>query len=186
MILTAPIVARLAVLALVTALVQVAFFARVDVLSTNPDGAVLVVMALGLLGGSVAGAVAGFSIGLLIDCLLFQTMGGFAAALLAVGYLAGRYREAVAAPTRGAVVLLGGALTLLGTIAFAAIQIGTGIDADVSTLVVRDAVVKTLFGALLAVPVFWLVKLALRPALIEDRPSRRRPVAPRAAETRST
>ena len=32
-------------------------------------------MSLGLLGGSVTGAVAGFSIGLLIDCLLLQTLG---------------------------------------------------------------------------------------------------------------
>ncbi len=79
--------------------------------------------------------------------------------------------------------LLGGAFTLLGLVAFAAIQVGTGVDADVSTIVIRDAAIKTLLGAALALPVFLLVRLVLRPALIEDRRSARRPVAPRAAET---
>lgn len=183
MILTPIIGVRLALLGLVTALLEVTFFAKIELLGTNPDGAVLVVMTLGLLGGSVAGAVAGFSIGLLIDCLLFQTLGGLAAPLLAVGYVAGRYRETVGQPKRGAVVLLGGALTLMGAAGIAAIQIGTGIEADVSTRVVGDALLKTLLGALLAIPVYRLVRLVLRPALVDDRPSRRRPVAPTATET---
>ena len=142
-------------------------------------------MAIGLLGGSVAGAVGGFSVGLLIDCLLMQTLGAFAAALMAVGYVAGRYRESVGRPAHRAVPLLGAGFTLLGLLAFIAIQVGTGIDADVSTLVVRDALIKTLLGALLALPVFLLVRLVLRPALVEDRPGGRRPVTPRTAESRS-
>ena len=81
--------------------------------------------------------------------------------------------------------LLGAGFTLLGLLAFIAIQVGTGIDADVSTLVVRDALLKTLLGALLALPVFLLVRLVLRPALVEDRPGGRRPVAPQTAESRS-
>ncbi|MDP9227440.1 MAG: hypothetical protein M3M99_00090, partial [Actinomycetota bacterium] len=97
----------------------------------------------------------------------------------------GRYRETVGRPTRATVPLLGAAVTLLGVLAFAAIQIGTGVDADVSTLVVRDAIAKTALGAALALPVFLVVRLVLRPALIEDRPSGRRPTAPRSAETGS-
>ena len=76
-------------------------------------------------------------------------------------------------------------LSLIGLLAFIAIQVGTGIDADVSTLVVRDALLKTLLGALFALPVFLLVRLVLRPALIEDRPGGRRPVTPRTADSRS-
>lgn len=185
MILTPQIWARLVGLVLLTALLQVSFFAKVELLGTSPDGAVLVVMAIGLLGGSVAGAVGGFSVGLLIDCLLMQTLGAFAAALMAVGYVAGRYRESVGRPAHRAVPLLGAGFTLLGLLAFIAIQVGTGIDADVSTLVVRDALIKTLLGAFLALPVFLLVRLVLRPALVEDRPGGRRPVTPRTAESRS-
>jgi rod shape-determining protein MreD len=184
MILTPQMWVRMVALVLVTALLQVTFFARVEVFGTSPDGAVLVVMALGLLGGSVSGAVTGFSVGLLVDCLLMQTLGAFAAALMAVGYVAGRYRESVGRPTRGAIPLLGAAFTLLGTLAFVAIQVGTGIDADVSALVIRDAVVKTILGALLALPLFVLVKLVIRPAIVEDRPGGRRPVAPRTADSR--
>lgn len=184
MILTPRIWARLVALVLVTALLQVTFFSKIELFGSSPDGAVLVVMTLGLFGGSVAGAVGGFSIGLLVDSLLMQTLGAFAAALMAVGYVAGRYRESVGRPTRGLVPLLGAGSTLLGLLAFAAIQIGTGVDADVSTLVVRDAVVKTMLGGAIALPVFLLVRLVLRPALIEDRPSARRAPAPRAAEQR--
>jgi rod shape-determining protein MreD len=176
---------RLVALVFLTALLQVSFFARVELFGTSPDGAVLVVMTLGLLGGSVAGAVGGFSIGLLVDCLLMQTLGAFAAPLMAVGYVAGRYRESVGRPRRAAVPLLGAVFTLLGVLAFVAIQVGTGIDADVSTLVIRDAFLKTLLGALLALPVFLGVRLLLRPALVDDRPGGRRPVTPRTADSRS-
>ena len=185
MILTPQIVARLIALGILTAIAQVVFFAKIELFGTSPDGAILVVMTLGLIGGSVSGAVGGFSIGLLIDCLLFQTLGAFAAALLAVGYLSGRYRETLGNPTRAAVPIIGAAMTLFGLLAFAAIQIGTGVEADVSTRIIGDAVLKTLLGAALALPVFWLVRLVLRPALVEDRPSGRRPSTPRVAETRS-
>jgi rod shape-determining protein MreD len=184
-ILTPWIIARLCALGLLTALVQVSFFAKVTLLGTAPDGAVLVVMTLGLLGGSVSGAVAGFSIGLLIDCLLFQTLGAFAATYMAVGYVAGRYRESVGRPTRGTLPLLGAGVTLLGAFAFAFIQIGTGVDADVSSRVIGDAAAKTVLGAALALPVFLVVRLLLRPAVIDDRPQGRRPLAPRAADNRS-
>lgn len=184
MIMTPQIWARLVALVLFTALVQVTFFSKINLLGTTPDGAVLVVMALGLLGGSVAGAVGGFSVGLLIDCLLMQTLGAFAAALMAAGYVSGRYRESVGLPSRGALPFLGAGVTLLGVLAFAAIQVGTGVDADVSTLVVRDAIAKAFLGGLLSLPIFLLVRLVLKPAVIEDRRGGRRPVTPRSAESR--
>jgi rod shape-determining protein MreD len=186
MILTPGIIGRLAALGAFVAVAQVVCFSKIDVFGTSPDVAVLVVISIGALGGSLTGAVYGFSLGLLIDCLLLETMGGFALAMLTVGYVAGRYRETVGLPTRGAVVLLGAALTLLGTVVIAAIQIGTGIDATVSFLVVRDALIKTLIGALLAIPVFWIVRLVVRSALVDERTAarRRRPVAPTTAGTR--
>ena len=41
----------------------------------------------------MVGAVCGFAIGLLLDSALLQTLGVSSLVLLAVGYLAGRYRE---------------------------------------------------------------------------------------------
>jgi rod shape-determining protein MreD len=183
MILTPGIIGRIAVLGAFAAIAQVVCFSKMDVFGSSPDVVLLVVFALGVLGGSLAGAVAGFSIGLLLDCLLLETLGGFALTLLAVGYVAGRYRETVGRPTRGAVPLLGGALTLLGALVIAAIQIGTGIEANVSFLVVRDAIIKSLIGAALAIPVLLLVRLVVRSALVDERGAARRGVAPRAAQT---
>jgi rod shape-determining protein MreD len=171
-------VVRLVLIGLFTAVAQVACFSKMIVFGTTPDIAILVVISLGLVGGSVTGAVAGFSIGLLMDCLLLQTLGAFALALLAVGYVAGRYRENLGRPSNIVVALLGGGLTMLGVVAFAAIQVGTGIDADVSSLVIRDAFLKSLIGTALAVPVLYLVRLVLRSALIDERRTSRRPLAP--------
>ena len=70
-----------------------------------------------------------------------------------VGYVAGRFRETVGCPTRAAQSPLGGGLTLMGALVIAAIQIGAGIDATVSFLVMRDALVKSLIGMALALPV---------------------------------
>ena len=183
MILTRGIIARLAVLGALAAVAQVVCFSKMDIFGTSPDVALLVVIAVGMLGGSLTGAVTGFSIGLLIDCLLLETMGAFALTMLSVGYVAGRYRETLGRPTRAAVVLLGGSLTLLGALVIAAIQIGTGVDANVSFLVVRDALVKSLLGALLAIPVLWIVRLVVRSALVDERRAARRTSAPRPVES---
>ena len=183
MILTPGIIARLAVLGALVAVAQVVCFSKMDIFGTSPDVALLVVISVGLLGGSLSGAVTGFSIGLLIDCLLLETMGAFALTMLSVGYVAGRYRETLGRPTRGAVALLGGSLTLLGALVIAAIQIGTGIDANVSFLVVRDALVKSLIGALLAIPVLLVVRLVVRSALVDERRAARPTPAPRPVES---
>ena len=129
------------------------------------------VLAIGLLGGSLTGAVFGFSVGFLLDCLLMSDLGALALTMMAVGYFAGRYREDVGRPTRSATVLLGGAFTLLGGGLFAVIQLGLGVDSEVTGGVARDLFVETLLGLILVVPVFALVRLILRSALVEDQPS---------------
>jgi rod shape-determining protein MreD len=182
-IVTPRVIVRLAVFVALVAIAQVVCFAKMDIFGTSPDIALLVVISVGLLGGSLSGAVIGFSLGLLIDCLLLETLGAFALTMLSVGYVAGRYRETVGRPTRAAVVLLGGSLTLLGAVVIAAIQIGTGIDANVSFLIVRDALVKSLIGALLAIPVLWVVRLVVRSALVDERTAARRTPAPRPVES---
>ena len=72
MIVTPRIFARLAAIAIVAVLLQLSFFSRVELLHTSADILPAVVVSLGLLGGSLTGAAAGFSIGFLVDCLLIQ------------------------------------------------------------------------------------------------------------------
>lgn len=171
MIVTWKIVVRLAVLALLVAILQTAFFSDLRILGSSPEVSLLVVLSIGLLGGSLTGAVFGFSVGFLLDCLLMSDLGALALTMMAVGYFAGRYREDVGRPPRLATVLLGGMFTLLGGGLFAVIQLGLGVDSEVTGGVARDLFVETLLGLILVVPVFALVRLSLRSALIEDQPS---------------
>ncbi|MFM8527207.1 MAG: rod shape-determining protein MreD [bacterium] len=171
MIVTWKIVARLCALALLTAILQTSFVSQLWIFGSSPEIALLVVMAVGLLGGSLTGSVFGFSVGLLLDCLLMSDLGALALTLMAVGYFAGRYREAVGRPTRLATVLLGGLFTFAGGGLFAVIQLGLGVDSEVTGGVARDLLVQTLLGFLLVVPILLLVRLWLRSALIEDGPS---------------
>ena len=93
MIVTPKIFVRLAAIVIVGVLLQLSFFSRVALFHTSPDVLPALVVSLGLLGGSMTGAVSGFSIGLLVDCLLVGALGATSLVLLGTGYLAGLFRE---------------------------------------------------------------------------------------------
>ena len=92
-IVTPRITVRLAAIVIVGVLLQLSFFSRVALFHTSPDVLPALVVSLGLLGGSMTGAVAGFSIGLLVDCLMVEALGATSLVLLSTGYLAGLFRE---------------------------------------------------------------------------------------------
>jgi rod shape-determining protein MreD len=175
MIVTPKIFARLAAVAVLAVLLQLSFFSRVEFLHTSADILPIVVISLGLLGGSMSGAVAGFSIGFLVDCLLVAPLGGSSLVLLGVGYLAGLFRERFEVRSALLPPLLCMGLTLLAEVGFAAVQVMLGIDAPVSTLIVRDMLLKSIFAFFLAWPVYYGLRRLLRPALVEEaKVSRRR------------
>jgi cell shape-determining protein MreD len=84
---------RLALLGLGTVLVQEAAFSQISIFGVSADLGPLVVMSVGLLAGSLPGAVMGFSTGLLVDFVSFQTLGVTSLLYIAVGYWSGRVRE---------------------------------------------------------------------------------------------
>jgi rod shape-determining protein MreD len=163
-----PVVARIAALMLAGVILQLAFLSQVTILGTTPDAVPLLVISLGLLGGALIGAVSGFAMGLLLDSLLLGTLGGSSLVLLMAGYLAGRYRESFEVSGRLGLAAIGGVLTLTTIMTFAVVQFTLGVDAPVSLLVLRDALMKSLLNVLLVIPVHAGVRRALRPALIED------------------
>jgi len=174
-IVTPKIFVRIALIAVLGLLLQLSFFSRVTVFGVSPDVLPALVVVLGLLGGGMTGAVAGFSIGLLIDGSLVESLGGSSLVLLGIGYLAGHLRERFA--LRGALVapLLCMALTMLAELGFAAVQLTLGVDAPVSLLIVRDILLKSLYAFFLGWPIYLGVRRALRPALVEEpRVTRRR------------
>jgi rod shape-determining protein MreD len=174
MIVTPRIAVRIGLIVVLAVILQVAFFSYLQILGATPYVVPVVIVALGLLGGGVVGAVCGFAAGFLIDSLLLQTLGVSSLVLLSIGYLAGRYREGF--EWRGASVpaLLTGGFTLLGATGFAAIELMLGVDAPVSLLVVREILVQSLLAIALAYAVYPLVRWVLAPALIDYRPAPRR------------
>lgn len=178
MIVTWPIALRIAVLVVVAVVLQVSFFSFLSILGAAPDLLPVLITALGLLGGAMLGGVVGFATGLLLDSLLLQTLGASSLALLAVGYLAGRYREGFEVEGRFTAAALAGVLTLLGTAGFAGIQLMLGVQTGVSLLVVREIVIKGLLAFVLMIPTYPLVRMLLRPALVDAEPAPRRSLLP--------
>lgn len=174
MILTPKIVARIAAIGLIGVLLQLSFFSQVELFHVSPDILPALVVCLALLGGSLTGAVAGFSIGLFLDCLLVEALGVSSLVLLGIGYLAGLFRERFEIHTSLVPALLCMGLTLAAELGFAAIQLLLGIDAPVSLLIVRDMLLKSVYAFFLGWPLYLLVRRLLRPALVEEQKLQRR------------
>jgi rod shape-determining protein MreD len=173
-IVTPKILARLVAIVVGGVLLQLSFFSRVELFHVSPDVLPALVVVLGLLGGTMTGALAGFSIGLLVDCLLVEALGATSLVLLGTGYLAGLFRERFEIHSALVPPLLCMGLTLFAELGFAAVQLLLGVDAPVSALIARDIVLKSLYAFFLGWPIYLGVRRALRPALVEEPQVRRR------------
>jgi len=173
-ILTPKIVARMVAIGMLGVLLQLSFFSRVELFHVSPDVLPALVVCLGLLGGSLTGAVSGFSIGFFVDCLLVEALGISSLVLLGVGYLAGLFRERFEIHSTLVPALLCMGLTLAAELGFAAIQLLFGIGAPVSILIVRDMLLKSVYAFFLGWPTYLLIRRVLRPALVEEPKVRRR------------
>jgi rod shape-determining protein MreD len=180
MILSVGAFVRVGALLLVALVLQVSTLNQLPILGGHADVVVLVVAAVAYYGGSISGSATGFAAGMLLDLLTGATMGASSLVLTAVGYGVGRFRE-VRDPSNSLLPLAVGTLaTAAWVVAFAAVSLMLDIGARVSPLVIRDMVVTTLVGALVAVPVFLACRRLLRPALTVDPfDARRRRRAPR-------
>ena len=179
MILTPKILARLVVILIGGVILQLSFFSQVALFHVSPDVLPALVAVLGLLGGSMTGAVCGFSVGFLLDCLLIAPLGGASLVLLATGYLAGLFRERFEIHSPLVPPLLCMVLTLFAELGFGAVELMLGIDAPISPLVIRDILLKSIFAFFLGWIIYIGLRRALRPALVEE-PMVRHPRRPRA------
>jgi rod shape-determining protein MreD len=117
--------------------------------------------------------VTGFSVGLLLDCLLVEPLGGGSLVLLTTGYLAGLFRERFEIQSPLVPPLLCMGLTVFAELGFGAVELMLGVDATVSGLVVRDILIKGIFAFFLGWPIYLGLRRALRPALVEEPAVRR-------------
>jgi rod shape-determining protein MreD len=168
MIVTWRIGLRIAVIVVVAIVLQVSFFSYLTLFGTTPNIIPLVAVSLGLLGGAMIGAICGFILGFVLDSVLFATLGVSSLMLLAVGYLAGRYREGTEISNTLMPPLLIGVLTIAAAAGFAAIQLMLGIDVQVSLLGLREIFVQGLLAFVLAIPFYPLIRRVLRPAIVDD------------------
>lgn len=165
--------ARVALLGVVTVLLQITLVSQLQIAGGIADLVPLVVLAVGLLCGPFMGGVFGFAVGLLLDIALFHTLGISSLLLLVIGDVAGRYRDS--RDPEGAFVPLFGAAaaTLTWVLGYAVIQFLLDVEAPVSGVILRQTLVTMLLNMLLALPVYALVRSWLVPALPRD-PRRRR------------
>jgi rod shape-determining protein MreD len=163
---------RLIALAFLTVVIQEAAVSQITIFGTSADLTPLVVMSVGLLAGSIPGAIMGFGVGLLVDLLLFQTLGVTSLLYIVIGYWSGRLRE-VRDPSHGLVPMaMGAAATAFAGLGMTLIQFLLGVDSPVSLLLLQQIFVAVLVNTLLALPVYAAVKRMIEPALPRD-PRRR-------------
>ncbi|MFA9272504.1 MAG: rod shape-determining protein MreD [Baekduiaceae bacterium] len=164
---------RVALLGVVTVILQITLVSQLRIAGGIADLVPLVVLAVGLLCGALSGAVFGFAVGFFLDVALFHTLGISSLLLLTIGYVAGRVRDA--RDPEGAFVPLFGAAaaTLAWVLGYAIIQFLLDVEAPVSGVILRQTLVTMLLNMLLALPVYALVRSWLVPALPTD-PRRRR------------
>lgn len=174
MILTPGAVARLVAIVILTVVIQSAGLQDITILGGTVNIVPLVVAAIALWGGSIAGAAVGFSCGLLVDLTLGQDVGSSSLVLTAVGYFVGRYGE-VNEPAHGLLPLAVGAAAttgyLLGT---TIVSLMLAFDATLSIFAFRDMFLTIFLNTLISLPLFALIRKIIRPVLTRDPYDRRR------------
>ena len=170
---TGQAVVRFVTLGLVAVIVEIAAVSQVPVFGVTADLSPLVVMSIGLLAGSIAGATVGFGIGMFVDLTLAQTLGVSSLIYVLVGYGAGRVREL--RDPQGALVpmAVGAAATAAALLGYSIVQFMLGVDSPVSFLLARQILATVLLNTIIALPVHTIVRRWLLPVLPED-PRRRR------------
>jgi rod shape-determining protein MreD len=164
---------RLVVLAFATVVIQQTAVSQISIFGVSADLSPLVVVSVGLLAGSLPGAIMGFGTGLIVDTVLVQTLGVTSLLYIAIGYWAGRLRE-LRDPAHGLVPLAAGAAaTAIAGIGMTLIQFLLGVEAPVSLLLAQQIFITVLVNTLIALPVYALVRRIVQPVLPDD-PRRRR------------
>jgi rod shape-determining protein MreD len=167
------LIVRLVLLGFLGVIIQESAVSQISLFGVYADLTPLLVMSVGLLGGSMAGAVTGFGVGLFVDLALVQTLGVTSLLYIGIGYWSGRLRE-LRDPSHGLVPLaMGAAATAVAGLGMAVIQFLLGVNDPVSWLLLQQIFLQTLLGALLALPVYAVVQYVIQPVLPTD-PRRRR------------
>jgi rod shape-determining protein MreD len=159
---------RTGLVVLLVVVFQVSGIQAMPILGGTIDLIPLGVAAIAIYAGSIPGAIAGFTTGVLLDIMIGQTMGLSSLVLTALGYGVGRYRD-LRDPAHGLLPLPVAAVATTGyLVAIAGVSFLLDIGASVSLLVLRETIITILLNVAIALPFFALVRRVLRPALAVD------------------
>jgi rod shape-determining protein MreD len=164
---------RLGVLSLVIVFVQIGVVSEVPIFGVNVDLSPLLVAFAGFTCGSIVGAVVGFATGLLVDLTLLQTLGVSSLLFTLIGFWSGRLRELRDPQAALAPLLVGAAAAATSLIGYSLIEFMLGVDAPVSVDLLRQTILGIVLDAVVALPMWALVRRVIEPALPDD-PRRRR------------
>ncbi len=155
-------ISRLFVLLIVATLLQTAVAANFRILGANPDFVLVFVVAVALLRGAEIGAAFGFVAGALVSIALFEPPGVRSLALVAVGYLVGRYAEtADLSPSVAPIVSVFVATLIAESIELLA-QFLFGREVPLLYLLGRWVIPLLVLDSLLAVPLYLVARWWLR------------------------
>lgn len=160
---------KIAVAVLVAAIVQTSILNAAEVGGGTPDLLLVVLVAIALLRGPVAGAAAGFYGGLIVDTALLDTLGVTSLLLTIAGYWIGRYGETTGRDRTHAPLLSVVVVTVVYAVGALLLQYMLGDPVSGRLVLVESLVPTILLNMLLAVPVYALTRRLLRPREVRER-----------------
>jgi rod shape-determining protein MreD len=142
----------------IVAMLQTVLVSSLVIGGGAPDLLLVVVISLGLLRGSVPGAVFGFVAGLVVDLLTLDTLGISSLVLTLAGFWAGRYGETTGRGGRLAPLTAVGVITVLAALFGFVLHYMLGEDVVARYALVTVLVPTVVLNLLLALPVYALVR----------------------------
>jgi rod shape-determining protein MreD len=149
---------RASLLVFAAALFQTGLFASLLVWGGAADVLLVLVISIGLLRGSVPGALLGFFGGLVVDLLTLETLGVTSLVLTLAGFWAGRYAETTGRGTRVASIVAVAVLTVLAGVFGFTLHYLLGEEVVASHALLTSLLPAVVLNAVLALPVLALAR----------------------------
>ena len=160
-------VGRLAVMLLLTVVLQTTIASHIRVLGACPDFALLAVVAVGLLRGAEIGSLFGFVVGVGVAISLFGPLGLASLVFVVVGYFSGRYAETADVTSGWTPVLAVLVGTVVAQVLAIVLQFLLDREMPIGFVFTRVLLPSLALNALLAAPVYLLTRLWLREGVPE-------------------
>ena len=154
--------AKAATLLFFVVVIQLAIVADVEILGGHPNLLLVTLVCVALLRGSLFGAVAGFSAGLLADTGVFGTLGFTALLLTLAGYWTGRYGETTGRDRAHAPLLSVAVITVLYQTSALVLRFMLG-EAAPAGEIYAGLIPTVALNLLLTFPMYALTRRLLRP-----------------------